>query len=249
MAEMLRREAEIGQRLEAMNAVADDFQVWADGLRVATKQHVEELEEKSVDAISQNNFMMNRMVALMELEEATLKNQGCNGILVAEDQLDMLKNEVHVYTAELWKQAALSFQEQLSKPIQKFKIWFEMAGEMAMKRENQELRRQLDEMQIQLEASQSREHGASVIEGVIEPGLLEKRKPVHLLMSAATSPLKEMQSVAEKPEDKGVGSSGVDVPVVEQLTDAVKTNAESEGVAKEADAEKADQGIVDVGPA
>lgn len=140
-----------------------------------------------VELVSQNNFMMNRLATLIPLEEAALKSQNFSGVLVSEDQLETLKMEVHEYTELLWKQASQALQEHLSRPTQKFKAWFEMAGENAIRKENAELRRELEELRRAMEAEQSRGHEVSYIEGAVADKSVEPMKHGTLLHSVDTS--------------------------------------------------------------
>ncbi|MCO5559818.1 hypothetical protein L7F22_013422 [Adiantum nelumboides] len=61
-------------------------------------------------------------------------------VLIADADVDTLKKEVFDYTKELWCQAAGLFSEHMAKPIDKYKSWFEAAGEYKVREENATLR-------------------------------------------------------------------------------------------------------------
>ena len=91
----------------------------------------------------------------MGMEKAALEGQSVSGVLVAEGELDVLKREVHQYTQELWSGATGVFQEHLTKPIDKFQLWFEAAGEQKIRDENVGLKRMVEDLKMQLVTEQS----------------------------------------------------------------------------------------------
>ena len=178
------------------------FESWAEGLRDSTKEHLDTLESRGAELVADNNLMTNRMAGLVELEKATQMKQGFQGCLVSEDQVEVLKYEVHTYTADLWKQASKAFQEHLSKPMAKFKTWFEMAGDIAIRKENAELRKLVKSMERALQADDSKENNASAIMGAAEPHLEQAGQSLALLRSAATSPFGDIARIAQQAADE-----------------------------------------------
>ncbi|MCO5569073.1 hypothetical protein L7F22_022780 [Adiantum nelumboides] len=106
-----------------------EFQLWADGLRVAIENQIQEVEDKIAHLIADNNFLTNQLKPLVDLEKDTLDGQGVTGVLIAEAEVETLKKEVIDYMKELWPQAAGLFQEHMAKPIDRYKSWFEAIGE------------------------------------------------------------------------------------------------------------------------
>ena len=98
-AELAKRQQFCQQKFKELFAGAKEFDKWAEGLRDSTKKHLDQLQANAADLVSENNFMMNRMSGLIELEEKIRKKQGFSGLLVIENELEVLKNEVYVYTA------------------------------------------------------------------------------------------------------------------------------------------------------
>ena len=89
------------QKFKEISTGAQEFDTWDEGLRNSTKDHLDALTEKSPQLILENDFMMNQMTGLIELEEMTRKKHGFSGLLVTENDLDTLKHEVHEYTKDL----------------------------------------------------------------------------------------------------------------------------------------------------
>lgn len=133
-------------------SAAQEFGGWADGLKAATDSQFHEMEERITQLISDNSFLFNRLTPLVEMEKAALEGQEVTGVLIAEADLEFVKKEVFDYTQELWKQATSVLQEHLAAPIDKFKLWFEAAGDHALRKENQELKGTIAQLLKQLEA-------------------------------------------------------------------------------------------------
>ena len=86
----------------------------------------------------------------------------------------------------------------MSKPIAKFKVWFDTAGDLAVRKENEELRKLVKSMERALQADDSKDNNASVILGAAEPQVEQARQSLALLRSAATSPFGEVARVAKE---------------------------------------------------
>ncbi|MCO5590814.1 hypothetical protein L7F22_044789 [Adiantum nelumboides] len=68
-------------------------EIRVDGLKEATKKQFHEVEDKISHLIADNNFSMNRLTPLIELEKATLDGQGVTGVLISNANVDVLKKE------------------------------------------------------------------------------------------------------------------------------------------------------------
>ena len=55
---------------------------------------MEELEGRVVDLVAEDNFVLNKIIALISLEEATLRDQRMEGLLVVKDDLEVLKGDI-----------------------------------------------------------------------------------------------------------------------------------------------------------
>ena len=120
---------QLKEKMEEVLHSALEFGSWADGLKLSVDEQFKLFEERMVQLISDNNFLMNRLTPLINMEKAALARQSVTGVLVAEAELDVLKKEVQQYTQELWSYATGMFEVHLGEPIDRFKLWFEAAGE------------------------------------------------------------------------------------------------------------------------
>ncbi|MCO5566655.1 hypothetical protein L7F22_020333 [Adiantum nelumboides] len=93
--------AQLQSSVDEMAKIAQEFQTWAYGLKKATEKQFHEVEDKISHLIADNNFLMNRLTPLIELEKATLDGQGVTGVLISDVDVDVLKKEVFDYTKEL----------------------------------------------------------------------------------------------------------------------------------------------------
>ncbi|MCO5600240.1 hypothetical protein L7F22_054350 [Adiantum nelumboides] len=148
-------DGKLQERMEDVLQSALEFGGWADGLKMSVDEQFTLFGERMAQLISDNNFLMNRLTPLMEMEKAALEGQSVSGVLVAEGELDVLKREVQQYTQELWNGATGVFQQHLTKPIDKFQLWFEAAGEQKIRDENVGLKRMVEDLKMQLETEQS----------------------------------------------------------------------------------------------
>ncbi|MCO5613387.1 hypothetical protein L7F22_067663 [Adiantum nelumboides] len=148
-------DGKLQERMEDVLQSALEFGGWADGLKMSVDEQFTLFGEQMAQLISDNNFLMNRLTPLMEMEKAALEGQSVSGVLVAEGELDVLKREVQQYTQELWNGATGVFQQHLTKPIDKFQLWFEAAGEQKIRDENVGLKRMVEDLKMQLETEQS----------------------------------------------------------------------------------------------
>ncbi|MCO5596868.1 hypothetical protein L7F22_050938 [Adiantum nelumboides] len=143
-------------RYAKLAGTTQEFQLWVDGLKDATEKQFQEVEDKISHLTTDNNFLMNRLTPLVDLEVNLKKDmmdgQGVTRVLLADADVDALKREVFDYTKELWHQAAGIFQEHMAKPIDKYKSWFEAAGEYKVREENAELQARNADLEMQLEA-------------------------------------------------------------------------------------------------
>ncbi|MCO5592026.1 hypothetical protein L7F22_046020 [Adiantum nelumboides] len=64
--------ADVRNQVIEMANTAQEFQMWADGLKEAMEKQFHEVEYKISHLIADNNFLMNRLTPLIKLEEATL---------------------------------------------------------------------------------------------------------------------------------------------------------------------------------
>ncbi|MCO5549851.1 hypothetical protein L7F22_003325 [Adiantum nelumboides] len=138
--ELARINANMQNRVTDMAWTTQEFQLWADELRTAIEKKFQEVKDKIAHLIADNNFLMNRLTPLVDLEKAMLDGQGVTGVLIADAEVDTLKKEVFDYTKELWHQVVGLSQEHMEKPIDKYKSWFEAAGEYKVREENAELK-------------------------------------------------------------------------------------------------------------
>ena len=72
-----------------------------------------------------------------------------------EPELEVLKSEVIHYIQQLWSHATRRFEEHLGEPIDKFKMWFEAVGDEKVRKENEELKRTMEDLQKQLEVERN----------------------------------------------------------------------------------------------
>ncbi|MCO5603105.1 hypothetical protein L7F22_057250 [Adiantum nelumboides] len=152
--ELAQISVDMRNRIADMERTAQEFQLWADGLKDATKKKFHEVDDKIAHLIIDNNFLMNKLTPLVDLEKATLDGQGVTGVLISDADVDISKKEVFDYNKELWHQAVGLFQEHMAKPIDKYRLWFEAAREYKIHEENMELRARNVELEMQLEAMQ-----------------------------------------------------------------------------------------------
>ena len=65
--------------------------------------------------------------------------------------MDVLKHEVQ----QLWSYATDMFEMHLGEPIDKFKVWFETAGEQKIRTQNAELKKVIENLQMELAVEKS----------------------------------------------------------------------------------------------
>ncbi|KAI5065391.1 hypothetical protein GOP47_0020086 [Adiantum capillus-veneris] len=70
--ELAQVSANMCNRISEMAGTAQEFQIWADGLKEVTEKQFHEVEDKIAHLIADNNFLMNRLTPLVDLERATL---------------------------------------------------------------------------------------------------------------------------------------------------------------------------------
>lgn len=63
----------VQKKYEDVVVAVDDFFFWTNTLKVSTLAHLQELDGKMADIISENSMMSNWMTGLLELESATLQ--------------------------------------------------------------------------------------------------------------------------------------------------------------------------------
>ncbi|MCO5573938.1 hypothetical protein L7F22_027716 [Adiantum nelumboides] len=80
--ELARVCADVRNRIVEMADTTQEFQIWVDGLKEATKKQFHEVEDKISHLIADNNFLINRLIPLIELEKAKLDGQGVTGVLI-----------------------------------------------------------------------------------------------------------------------------------------------------------------------
>ncbi|MCO5547711.1 hypothetical protein L7F22_001162 [Adiantum nelumboides] len=143
-----------GERIDSLEREVAQLQdrIWADGLKEATEKQFHEMEDKISHFIADNNFLMNRLTPLIELEKATLDGQGVIGVLILNVDVDVLKKEVFDYTKELWRKSIGLFQDHMAKLIDKYRSWFEATGEHKVHEENAELHARNAELETKLES-------------------------------------------------------------------------------------------------
>ncbi|MCO5578866.1 hypothetical protein L7F22_032713 [Adiantum nelumboides] len=73
---------------EKLKTVGKEFQLWADGLRIAIEKWLQVVKDKIAHLSADNNFLMNQLMALVDLEKATLDGQGVTEVLIADDAKD-----------------------------------------------------------------------------------------------------------------------------------------------------------------
>ncbi|MCO5607270.1 hypothetical protein L7F22_061463 [Adiantum nelumboides] len=132
-----------------------------------------EVEDKISHLIAKNNFLKNRLTPLIELEKVTLDGQGVTGVLISDVDVDVLKKEVFDYTKELWSKVAGLFQDHMAKPIDKYRSWFEAAGEHKVREKNAELRARNAKLEMKLESIRKEllEQQRSIPQGPQQPVL------------------------------------------------------------------------------
>ena len=146
---------QLNDRMEDVLQSAIEFGSWADGLKLSIDAQFKSFEEQMVQLISDNNFLMNRLTPLINMEKAALEGQSVTGVLVAESELEALKKEVQQHAQQLWSYATEMFELHLGEPIDKFKVWFETAGEQKIRKENAELKRVIENLQMELAVERS----------------------------------------------------------------------------------------------
>lgn len=220
-----RAEAESRDRYVDLLTAAQEFGSWADGLKMATEKQFGEVEDRIVQLIADNQFLMNRLTPLLQLEKATLDGQGVTGVLLAEAEADVLQAEGFEYIKELWGQTAAMFEEHLALPIDKFKMWFEAAGESSVRMENAGLKERIAKLEDQLVA-------------------VQQELKSHMLLKDLPKQAEEVQKEAEKSEVLKEGKDAVSEQQEGPTITGGNAEAAEEKVAEDKEGNTADQGIL-----
>ena len=74
---------QLNVKMDEVLQSALEFGGWADGLKISVDVQFKSFGDRMVQLISDNNFLMNRLTLLMNMEKTTLEGQSITGVLVA----------------------------------------------------------------------------------------------------------------------------------------------------------------------
>ncbi|MCO5599227.1 hypothetical protein L7F22_053327 [Adiantum nelumboides] len=100
--EVVKLQAEGKEMTSKILSVAEDFQQLVDGLKTAVDEQFKDLDEKVAALTTENVMLTNRLNPLAKMEKAVLQGQGMSGVLVANSDADVLKQEVLEYAQDMW---------------------------------------------------------------------------------------------------------------------------------------------------
>lgn len=113
---------------------------------------------------------------------------------------------------DLWKQAARTFEEHLSRPFDQFKRWFKANGEMKLRQENIELRMEIVDLKRQLQeerSAESKQEPFFVMEVVErQDGIVAYKKELPTLKSAITLIEQEYGYLEDEGKDNTMDKEG-----------------------------------------